>query len=160
MKSTFLLLAALGLAIVGAGCGHVDLTPAGDPQRTVTGVVTMNLDQVLFPPGTEVVVRVIDTAPPERPINALAGTDQILPERNPLAKYERVVGEQIVRSPGVAPVPFTIEFEADDATMRRGLTLDARISLEGKLQYRAMSTPVVTLGNYRQKQEIAVEAVR
>lgn len=160
MKSTLLFLTALGLALVGTGCGHLDVRPAGDPQRTVSGVVTMSAQQVLFPPGTEVVVRVIDTTAPERPINGLNGTDQVVPDRNTLAKYERVVGEQIVRSPGVAPVPFTLSFEADDTTLRRGLTLEARISLEGKLQYRAMSAPVVTLSNYQQKHEIAVEAVR
>jgi hypothetical protein len=157
MKSALLFLAVLGLALTGAGCGHVDLRPEGDPQRTVSGIVTMTPD-LLFPEDTEVVVRVIDTAP-GRPVSAIGG-DSTLPDRSTLPKVERIIGEKIVRAPGAKPVAFTVEFTADDAALRRGLTIEARISWGGQLRWRSMSNHVITLSNLSRKQEVWVDAVR
>lgn len=158
MKTPASFLFALALFFTGAGCQQLDLTPEGDPQRVVTGKVTLG-DTTLFPPGTEVVVRVVDNSVMERP-HGVAGADIPIVDRNRPIPVERVLGEQIVRSPGVTPVPFRVEFRADDAALRRGLLIDVRISFEGKVRYRTLTAHMLTLTGVRFPQEVAVQPVR
>jgi uncharacterized lipoprotein YbaY len=158
MKTPAFLLAALALGFAAGGCQQLDLTPEGDPQRVVTGHVTLGAE-TLFPPGTEVVVRVVDTMLNERP-NGAAGIDIPVVDRAKPIKSERVLGDDVILSPGVAPVPFRIEFEADDAMLRRGLTIDVRISFDGRVQYRTLTAHMLTLSGVRYPQEVAVQPVR
>lgn len=154
---TFCLLVA-GLCFAAFGCQQLDLTPEGDPQRVVTGQVTIGME-TLFPPGTEVVVRVVDATPEERPA-ASPNLGVPIVDRGMPVKTERVLGEQTIRSPGVTPVPFRVEFTADDAALRRGLSIDARISFEGRVQYRTLTAHMLTLTGVRFPQEVAVQPVR
>jgi uncharacterized lipoprotein YbaY len=45
------------------------------------------------------------------------------------------------------PVPFRIEFSADDALLRRGVNLEARISVAGRLRYTTTLAHPLTLAN-------------
>src|SRR4051812_15381036 len=97
--------ALLVLAFCGAltGCQQLDLTPESDPQRVVSGVVNFGVD-TLLPPGTEVVVRVVDTTALGKQ-NPVPGTELPVVDNTHAVKTERVLGEQVIRSPGVTPVP-------------------------------------------------------
>jgi uncharacterized lipoprotein YbaY len=158
MKIPASLLLAAGLCFLAAGCQQLDLTPEGDPQRVVTGNVTLGAE-TLFPAGTEVVVRVVDTTTLDRP-SATPGMGIPVVDRGQPIKTERVLGEQVIPSPGVTPVPFSIEFRADDAALRRGLLIDVRISFEGRVQYRTLTAHMLTLTGVRFPQEVAVQPVR
>lgn len=151
----FFVLAALGLLAALAGCQQLDLTPEGDPQRTVTGTVTVG-ESTLFPPETEVLVRVTD-----RPQNDLVsvGADANVVARNRDLGIERVLGEQRIKAPGVNSFPFRVDFQATDAQLRRGVNIDVRISYDGRLQYRTINAHALTLSGLRFPQEVAVQRV-
>lgn len=157
-KTTLVLWLATGLAwLAGAGCAHIDTTPGGDVDRAIAGTVNFRGDLVL-PPDAEVVVRLIDAMGPGQ---ALPPPSQDLPVANrPRAvATEQVLGEQTIKAPAAGPVPFRIEYTADDAMLRHGLNLDARISFGGRVQFRTVTTRAVTLGNATDKHEIWVQAV-
>jgi uncharacterized lipoprotein YbaY len=122
-----------GLALVG--CGHLDMTPEGDPSRVVTGEVAFGED-IPLPADAVVTVRIVDASAVGAP---------------PL-----VLGSQTINNPGVAPVAFRIEYRADDDTLRRGLNLEARISYAGKIQYFNLNRYVVTPGNSADTHRITV----
>lgn len=151
------LVVLLGLLFSGAGCQQLDLTPEGNPARVVAGVVNLRPD-ILFPPDTEVVVRMIDNTPVEKTATT-AGADTPADRIRPGAA-ERVLGEQVIRAPAGKPVPFRIEFAAADAQLRRGLNLDVRISYHGRVQFRTLNAHVVTLSSVQYPQEVWVETAR
>ncbi len=157
MKTPARLLVVLGLLAL-AGCQSLDLTPESDPQRVVSGTVKLNAD-VLFPPDAVAVVRVVDLTPDERaqkPAKDLPVADLSRDE----PKVERVLGEQVIRAPGATPIPFRVEFQADDTTMRRGLVIDVRISQDGKVRYRTLNAHMITLASIPYPQEVVAELVR
>lgn len=117
---------ALCVGAFVAGCTHLDLTPPGSSDRIVTGVVSNNTNAPL-PGDTEVVVRVVDVSRGE-------------------ARAE-VLGDQTIVNPGRMPVPFRIEFSAEDARLRRGINLEARISVGGRLRYTTTLAHPLTLAN-------------
>ena len=57
------------------------------------------------------------------------------------------------------PVSFRIEYTADDAMLRRGLNVEARVSFGGKLRYRTINAHVVTLASSAYRQDVAVQPV-
>ena len=57
-------------------------------------------------------------------------------------------------------VPYRIEFQADDALLRHGVNLDARISYDGRVRYRMLDARALTLSSVRFPQEIAVQPVQ
>lgn len=147
----------LGLAalLVGAGCGTLDLATTSNPRRVVTGTIR---GDVPLPGGAEIVVRVIDTAgrPASRPGSDLPVADRAAP---PIA--ERVLGQQVqpLAAATHEPVPFRVEFEADDATLRRGLNIDVRVSTGLRVRFRTVRAHVLTLASSQYPQEILVQAV-
>jgi uncharacterized lipoprotein YbaY len=152
-----LLFALIGIFLTG-GCRGLDLTPETDPDRAVAGTITMAAD-VVFPPDAELVVRVIDTTPRDRPTPP-PGVDVPIADRGRAVVSEVVLGEQIIRAPGHKPIPFRVEFRADDATMRRGVNIDARISEGGKVRYRTLNAHLVTLGSVPYPHEVVVEPLQ
>ena len=159
MKSaTFVFIAAAGLLAASLGCQQLDLAKEGDPQRTLSGTVNLR-GEVLFPPDTEVVVRVVETTTTERP-RGLAATDVPLGDRGGIDKKERVLGEQIIKAPGVQSVAFQVDYRADETMLRHGLNVDVRISSGGKVRYRSLDAHVVTLGSAPFPHTVWVEAVR
>jgi uncharacterized lipoprotein YbaY len=159
MKLPPFALVAAGLALVLSGCRSLDVTPETDPQRVVAGRVTLNTE-MLFPPDAVAVVRVIELTPFDAQANAARKDLPVTDLRRSEVKVERVLGEQVIRAPGAAPIPFRVEFVADDAEMRRGLNIDVRISQGGKVTYRTMSAHMITLASASYPQDVAVEAVR
>jgi len=163
MKTTpavlsFAALAALGF-FLAAGCSHLDLTPETDPNRVVTGTVNFRAP---LPPGAEIQVRVIDASAAEF-ARATPRNDLPLGDRAKVpAPSERVLGEQKITLASATrdPVPFRIEFQADDALLRHGLNLDARISHGGRVRHRMINAHAITLSSVRFPQELDLEPVQ
>jgi uncharacterized lipoprotein YbaY len=147
------------LVLVWSGCRGLDVTPETDPQRVVAGRVTLN-SEVLFPPDAVAVVRVIEMTPFDQEVNAARKDLPVTDLRRSEVKVERVLGEQVIRAPGAAPIPFRVEFRADDSEMRRGLNIDVRISQGGRVTHRTMSAHMITLASVTYPQDVDVEAVR
>ena len=121
-----LTLPALAAALALSGCGHLDVSPEGSPLRVLTGQVELG-DAMALPPDTSVTVRVVDMTAAGMP--------------------PQVLGSQTITNPGPAPVPFRVEYTADDETLRRGLNIEARVSFGGKVRYYNVNRYAVTLGN-------------
>jgi len=156
MKNTLLFLfAALGALFAATACSHLDLAPEGDPSRVLNGTVTLRSDAAL-PPDAVVVVRVIDTSGHAQAAGA-AGDLPVVGSTATPASVERVLGEQTIRSPGAAPIPFHVEYSADDGLLRHGLNVDVRISFGGRVQFRTASAHVVTLSSANYPHEVWVE---
>jgi uncharacterized lipoprotein YbaY len=128
-----LLAAAASLILVG--CGQLDLTPEGDPLRVLTGEVEVG-QAVPLPADTVVTVRIVDTTATGMP--------------------PQVLGSQTIRNPGVAPIPFRVEYRAEDDVLRRGLNIEARVSFGGKVQYFNRNNYAVTLGNAADTHRVSV----
>jgi len=131
-----LLAAAVALAL--AGCGHLELSPEGDPSRVLMGQVELGVPEPL-PEGALVTVRVVDASNAGMP-----------PE---------VLGSQTIKNPGAAPIGFRIEYRAEDEVLRRGLNVEARVSIGGKVRYYNLNRYVVTLGNASDPHRIYVNPV-
>jgi uncharacterized lipoprotein YbaY len=114
--------AALGLA----GCGHLDVTPEGDPSRVLVGEVELG-DDVTLPADTVVTVRVVDSS-------AIGMPPQVL-------------GSQTIKTPAVAPISFRVEYNADDELLSRGLNVEVRVSFGGKVRFFNVNRYALTLGN-------------
>lgn len=126
-------LAALALS----GCGHLDVTPEGNPSRVLTGRVDLG-GAVALPADAVVTVRIVE--PPR------VGVPQ------------SVLGSQTIRNPGAAPVEFRVEYMADDELLRRGLNVEARVSWGGRVRYYNMNGYAVTLRTAADSHRIAVNA--
>jgi uncharacterized lipoprotein YbaY len=150
------LLAALGALFSATACSHLDLTPEGDPSRELHGTVTLRAD-VTLPPDSVVVVRVLDTSG-RGPIAGLVGSDLPVLARVKPTPIERELGKQIITAPGAGPIPFHVEYSADDDLLRRGLNVDVRISFGGRVQYRTANAHLVTLSSANLAHEVWVEA--
>jgi hypothetical protein len=144
-----------GILLFVAGCGHLDVAASGDPNRVLKGTIAAGEN---LPAGTEIVVRLIATAPRPPAGDSNLGTRTL----GPAAATERVLGEQrqILAAFTTAAVPFQVEYQADDALLRRGVNIDARISVGGKLRFRTINAHVVTLSSAPYPQEVAVQPVQ
>jgi uncharacterized lipoprotein YbaY len=138
MKMKSLILAALGLAFLAAGCGHMDLTPEGDPNRILTGTVETR-DPMLLPRDAVAMVRVLDSSRADMP--------------------PQVLGDVEIRNPGATPIPFRIEYRADDALLLRGLNVEARISYDGKVRYSTLNQVGLTMRNAMDPHRVTVNAL-
>src|SRR5688572_15203864 len=109
-----LCLTAVGLLMAVVGCEHIDVSPAGSPERQLRG--TVNAPTALAA-GAVVVVQVVDAMPTDTglaPQNDLPLGDRGRPPIGP-----RLLGEQrqVLQAPAVEPVPFELEYQADDAVL-------------------------------------------
>lgn len=137
MKNPFRLIAALSVLFL-AGCVQLDLTPEGDPNRVITGTVNLRMPTDL-PADASVLVRVVEGNSPDM--------------------GKQVLGEQAIARAAVVPVPYRIEFRADDALLRRGLNVEARISFGGGLRYYNINAVAVNLGNFDRPVVVVVDPV-
>jgi uncharacterized lipoprotein YbaY len=128
----------IALAALGglAGCGQMDFTPEGNPSRVLGGEVSIG-EAASLPADTTVTVRVIDT--------------------NTQGMPPRVLGAQTITNPGVSPVAFHVEFQAEDDLLRLGLNIEVRVSYGGKVQYFNRNHYAVTLGNVSDTHRISVD---
>ena len=128
------LVMATGLLV--AGCNNLDLTGPGSAERVVEGAVVIYPTDVALPPGTEVIVRVLDMTRGE-------GRGEVL-------------GEETITNPSAAPIPFHIEYRAEDEVLRRRVTIDARVSTGRALRYYTASAHPITLSNVNDKHMVEV----
>lgn len=138
MKTPIRLLALLVCTFL-AGCGHLETTPEGDPNRVVTGTVNLRVPTDL-PADAIVLVRVIDGARSEPTL--------------------RVLGEQTITSAGNPPVAYRVEFRADDPLLRRGVNIEARVSFGGQLRYYNINAIGLSLGNIDRPVVLVVDPVK
>jgi uncharacterized lipoprotein YbaY len=142
-KSLPLASCAALIAVLAAGCGHLDLAATGDPNRVLVGTVSYSQPATL-PDDAEVLVRVMDPHP--RPVNGTASS-LTPPGQMPLINQPvtatmasaatlgpQELGEQIIKHPGASPVAYRIEYQADDELLRRGVIVEVRVSYGGRVQ--------------------------
>ena len=155
MRHYVLMLGAGCMALAWAGCAQLDTTPPGRPDRVLAG--TVNFNRVL-PAGAEVFIRVVDPAATDA-VRAPGG-DLVIPGAS-VPRGERVLGEfrRVTESATPSPVPFQVEYSADDSALRRGLNVDVRIAFSGKVRLRTLSAHVVTLAASPFPQEVWVQPV-
>jgi uncharacterized lipoprotein YbaY len=137
------------------GCGHIDITPPGNPDRVLKG--TVNAPAAL-PAGTEVHVRLVSDSSLEA--TALGSNNDLpLGDRGRPLAGERILGEQRQTLDAVAtePVPFTIEFRADDSVLRQGINVEVRVSFSGRVRYRTIQAHVVTMASSPFPQTVMVQ---
>lgn len=135
MKLSAIALLSLCLGVGLAGCGHLDLTPPAAADRVLSGTVTNN-SMTELPPGTEVTVRIVDLSRGE-------GKGEVL-------------GEDTIVNPPRMPVPFRIEYRAEDAVLLRSVNVEARVSVDGRLRYTTISGHPITLGNVNDRHVLEV----
>ena len=139
------LLAAFAALFAGAGCSHIEITPEGDPNRTVNGTVEFR-SEIMLPDDAVVVVRVVDLAGTEQ-MRAAANNDLPLGDRAKVEPAPQVLGEQTIKGAKGGSIPFQVAYIADDSLLRHGLNIDARISFAGKVRFRTAVAHVLTLAN-------------
>lgn len=146
----------LGVSFGVAGCGHLEVAPLGNPNRVITGTVQPGN---ALPAGAEVVVRVIAT--PSVEPRRLGGELPVSPGTTSAQSVEQVLGThaQVLANGTTEPVPFRIEFYAEDTVMQRGVNLDARVSSEGRIRFRTINAHLVTMNSSAYPQQVAVQRV-
>ena len=147
---------ALFAAWLLAGCASIDTTPMGRPDRVLTGTVAPSGP---LPAGTEILVRLV--APPAAVARA-PGADRPAGALPAWEGGERVLGEsrQTLAQGSSQPVPFRLEYHADDAQLRRGLSVDVRVSEGGRVRFRTIQAHVLTLASSPYPQEVRVQPVQ
>ncbi|MBC7367830.1 MAG: YbaY family lipoprotein [Undibacterium sp.] len=138
MKTPIRLIALLVCTLV-AGCGHLEMTPESDPNRVVTGTVNLRMPTDL-PADASVLVRVVEGARGEATL--------------------RVLGEQAITRAGEPPVAYRVEFRADDALLRRGVNIEARVSFGGQLRYYNFNAIGLNAGNIDRPLVLVVDPVK
>ncbi len=139
MKTFSAVSLSIALVLFSAGCGNLDLTPPGFGDRVAQGSVTFRVAEPL-PANAEVIVQVVDKSSNE-------GRGEVL-------------GEQTIIEPSKPPIPFRIEYRAEDAVLRRGLNIDVRVSIGKKLAYYTASAHPLTSANENEMHLVEVEPVR
>jgi uncharacterized lipoprotein YbaY len=119
--------------LLANGCANLDIKPEGDVNRVLTGTVNYSADEPL-PPGAVLTVRLLDPSDPSAP--------------------PMVVGEQTIRDPGASPVAFRIEYSASDTLLQHGLNVEARIAVNGRLQFYNVNSYAVTLSHATEPQAV------
>jgi uncharacterized lipoprotein YbaY len=123
------------VVVLVSGCGHLEIKPESNPDRVVSGVVRFQTPMDL-PEGARVTVRLLDATSP--------GTTPV------------VLGEQSIADSRTPPIPFRIEYRADEARLRLGLNLEARVSVAGKLRFYNIDSYTVTTSDESDPHEIWV----
>jgi len=128
----------IGALLALTSCKQLDLSAPSPADRVLNGVVrTQSADSGELPSSAEVTIQIVDVS---------RGANQ--PE---------ILGEQTIKAPTAWPVPFRIEFRADDALLLRGVGVDARVSVGGKLRYATRTAHPVTVTNVSEQHVVNVE---
>jgi uncharacterized lipoprotein YbaY len=137
VKSIAAILAAAA-ALAFAGCGQLDLAPEGQPGRVLAGRVELG-DGAELPSDAMVTVRIVDASNTGMP---------------PL-----VLGSQTFQAPASGPIEFHVVYRAEDDLLRRGLNIEARVSVGGKIRYANMNQYAVTQGNAADQHRVTVNPI-
>lgn len=145
------------LGVLLAGCGSIDTSAGGDPNRLLEGAVNFSGS---LPAGAEILVRVVE--PPSSEPARVVANDLPVAAPTTVQRVERVLGETkvIVSEVATKPVPFRVEFQANDAVLQRGVNVDVRVSVGGKVRMRTVNAHAVTLRSVPFKQEVWVQNVQ
>lgn len=135
MVRAFMLFSVAATLLGLAACKQLDLSAPTSAERVLAGTVTTQNGGDL-PSGAEVTIQIVDLS---------RGANQ--PD---------ILGEQTIKAPAAWPVPFRIEFQADDALLLRGVALDARVSVDGKLRYTTRTAHPVTVANVGEQHVVNV----
>ena len=158
-RQTLLLRCCLAAAAtaVAAGCVQLETTASGNPERVLTGAINFNTS---IPVGAEIVVRVLEPLRNELP--RTVETNVPVTSQPTVQRTERVLGElrKVVLEATMQPVPFAVEYRAEDALLRRGLNVDVRVTFGGKVRLRTIHAHVVTLASSPFKQEVWVQPLQ
>ena len=173
MKNSHLLASGSVLAsLLLAACGHLDLAAPSDPSRLAVGNVVISNP---LPEDAEVHVRVMNPHPQvmtaggavpgqmpllNQPVTASASAAA------PAAPEE--LGEQVIKHAvvqvdpvtGQRTVPYRIEYQADDETLRRGLSIEVRISYSGRVQLFNSNQYSITLADVKDSHPIEADQAR
>jgi uncharacterized lipoprotein YbaY len=109
-----------------AGCGHIDTTPEPVGDRTLNGTVNFRSPAALAP-GAVLTVRLLDVSPGVAPGQA--------------------IDEQTISSTGNPPVPFQLNYRAEDIQPPKRARVEARLAVDGKLHFYTVTAYPVTPGN-------------
>lgn len=141
---------------LASGCAHIDVTPPGNPERVLKGTVNF---RGAVPGNAEVVVRILAQTSNDA-TRAIASDSPVRPQGGH-AQSERVLGQfhGMVPSGALQPMAFEIPYTADDFELRRGLNIDVRVSIGGKVRMRTMSAHMITLMTAPYKQEVWVQSI-
>lgn len=137
MKTSLVALLVVSFGFFSAGCGHLDTSSLGAADRVLTGYITNNTGGGELPANSEVWIRILDLS---------QGLDK-----------GEVLGEETIMNPGRMPVNFRIEYRAEDAVLMRSVTVDARISVDGRLRYMTKTAHPITLGNVNDTHVVQVD---
>lgn len=155
--SLVLFLAACLALLAGSGCENLSTTAGGDANRVISGTVRFN-SELTLPPDAEVLVRLVDTAGLTQ-VRSAASKDLPMADRPRTEATPQVLAEQTIKPTVAGPVPFRLEYIADDGMLRHGLNIEARISYGGRVRLRTVNSRAITPGNATKPQEVWVEAV-
>jgi Uncharacterized protein conserved in bacteria len=136
MKTIAVVLCMLAGLLV-TGCEHLDTTAPSLGDRVLAGVVTTATGGGPLPEGSEVWIQVVD--------------------RGQGVQKGEVLGEETIKNPGRMPVPFRIEFRAEDPVLRGSVEVEARISVRGRLTFMTKTAHPVTLANVDREMTVIVE---
>jgi len=167
MKKSHLLACCAPLAaLLAAGCGHLDFAAPGDPSRVLVGSVSFSAPAML-PDDAEILVRVMNPHPQPAGIGATQPGQAPLLNQPVTATAAAVasaepeeLAEQTIKHATVSPVPFKIAYEADDEVLRRGLSIEVRISYGGRVQLFNSNQYSVTLADVTDQHPIEADAMR
>ena len=171
MKNSHLLAGAAALAAFFlAGCGHLDLAAPGDPNRVVVGSVSFANPSVL-PADAQILVRVMNPhpQPPGTGTTSLTPPGQMPLLNQPITASAVVaastqpeeVAEQSIKAGGLSsPVPYKIEYQAEDEVLRRGLNVEVRVSYSGRVQLFNSNQYSITLPDVKDPHDIEADPMR
>jgi uncharacterized lipoprotein YbaY len=138
MKTTSIACVLLFLGLFfGSGCAYMDVSPVGDGDRVMTGKVTYEPANAV-PDGAILSIRIVD--------NSNLATGPVL------------LGQQRIPISGPPPFEFRAEYRAEDALLRRGVNVEAKVLVNGKLRYTNLMAHVVTLYRSTDAQQIMLQA--
>lgn len=133
----FRLLLCFAAALLAlTSCKQLDVSAPSSAERVLAGVVKTQSGGDL-PREAEVTIQIVDLS---------RGASQ--PE---------IIGEETIKAPAAGPVPFRIEFHADDALLLHGVAVEARVSVAGKLRYVTRMAHPLTVANVSEPHVVNVE---
>lgn len=136
MKTIAVVLCVLAGLMV-SGCEHLDTSSTTLGDRVLEGVVTTVSGGGPLPEGSEVWIQVVD--------------------RGDGVGRAEVLGEETIKNPERMPVPFRIEFRAEDPVLRGNVEVEARISIRGRLTFMTKTAHPVTQANVDDLVTVIVE---
>jgi uncharacterized lipoprotein YbaY len=151
MKKALVLALAIPVLGLTGGCGHLNLDSIGDSSRVITGTVDLSTPADL-PPDAVLEVRIVDPSPPPPPTPlATSASPRVSPP-------PAIVGDQTITNLGTAPpFPFRVDITADDSEIQHGLTIEARITYGGRLQYSNLSQFMIGPDTAGEPQHVIVD---